>query len=420
MTNLYDIFAAHPAVTTDSRRIAPGSLFFALRGASFDGNRFAADALERGAAFAVVDDPSVAELRPDLRDRFVVVEDVLAALQELAREHRRRLAIPIVGIVGSNGKTTTKELVTRVLAERFRVQATRGNLNNHIGVPLTLLSMTRDTEIGVVEMGASACGEIALLCTISQPDYGLITNIGRSHLEGFGGPEGIRRGKGELYDYLAAHGGRAFVREEDPVLTAMADERPGLRQERYPTALADGAESRLEGEYNRMNIAAALAVGRYFGIARPQLEHAVASYDPDNHRSQRTETARNTLIVDCYNANPSSMSASVDHVLRMPLGGRERRLLILGDMLELGAWSREEHLKILRQALSGGADVWLVGPHFADAFAALEPSAGCSAVRLFASREELEEELSRRPVENALVLLKGSHGIGLEHCIERF
>ncbi len=420
MTTLYDLFAAHPAVTTDSRNIAPGSLFFALRGASFDGNRFAADALDRGASFAVVDDPSAAASRPDLRDRLVVVEDVLTALQELAREHRRRLGIPIVGIVGSNGKTTTKELVSRVLAERFRVHATRGNLNNHIGVPLTLLSMTRDTEFGVVEMGASACGEIALLCSVAQPDYGIITNIGRSHLEGFGGPEGIRRGKGELYDYLAAHGGRAFVREEDAVLTAMAAERPGLRLERYPTALADGVESRLEGEYNRMNIAAAMAVGRFFGIARPQLERAVASYDPDNHRSQRTETARNTLVVDCYNANPSSMSAAVDHLLRMPLGGRGRRLLILGDMLELGVWSREEHAKVLRQALAGGADLWLVGPCFADAFAALEPSAERPPVRLFATRAELEEELSRRPVVNALVLLKGSHGIGLEHCIGRF
>ena len=420
MTMLYDLFAAHPAVTTDSRNIAPGSLFFALRGASFDGNRFAADALDRGASFAVVDDPSAAASRPDLRDRLVVVEDALAALQELAREHRRRLGIPILGVVGSNGKTTTKELVSRVLAERFRVHATRGNLNNHIGVPLTLLSMTRDTEFGVVEMGASACGEIALLCSVAQPDYGIITNIGRSHLEGFGGPEGIRRGKGELYDYLAAHGGRAFVREEDAVLTAMAGERPSLAQELYPTALADGVESRLEGEYNRMNIAAAMAVGRFFGIARPQLERAVASYDPDNHRSQRTETARNTLVVDCYNANPSSMSAAVDHVLHMPLGGRERRLLILGDMLELGVWSRGEHLKILRQALSGRADVWLVGPHFADAFAALEPSAERPPVRLFATRAELEAELSRRPVVNALVLLKGSHGIGLEHCIGRF
>ena len=415
ISDLYDLFRRHPRISTDTRRIEPGSIFFALRGASFDGNRFVREALDRGAAYAVADDPSAAD-----GGRVLLVGDTLRALQALAREHRRALGIPILAVAGSNGKTTTKELVSRVLAERFRVHATRGNLNNHIGVPLTLLSMTRDTEFGVVEMGASACGEIALLCSVAQPDYGIITNIGRSHLEGFGGPEGIRRGKGELYDYLAAHGGRAFVREEDAVLTAMAAERPGLRLERYPTALADGVESRLEGEYNQMNIAAALAIGRSFGVARPQLERAVASYDPDNHRSQRTETARNTLIVDCYNANPSSMSASVDHVLHMPLGGRERRLLILGDMLELGVWSRGEHLKILRQALSGRADVWLVGPHFADAFAALEPSAERPPVRLFATRAELEAELSRRPVVNALVLLKGSHGIGLEHCIGRF
>lgn len=420
MTDLYALFAEHSEVTTDSRRIRPGSLFFALRGASFDGNRFAAAALEQGAAYAVVDDPSVVEARPDLRDRFVPVGDVLAALQELAREHRRRLGIPIVGIVGSNGKTTTKELVSRVLAERFRVYATHGNLNNHIGVPLTLLSMTRDVEFGVVEMGASACGEIALLCSISQPDYGIITNIGRSHLEGFGGPEGIRRGKGELFDYLSAHGGRAFVRREDGVLAAMAAEHPAMAAEFYSAELADGVASRLEGEYNRLNIAAAMAVGRFFGVERACAERAVAAYDPDNHRSQRTETARNTLIVDCYNANPSSMAASVDHALHTPLDSRKRRLLVLGDMLELGGWSREEHTKILRQALAGEAELWLVGAHFADAFGALDRSERPAGVRLFASQEELAAELRRHPVADALVLLKGSHSVGLERCIELF
>ena len=261
MSELYDIFRRHPRISTDTRRIEPGSVFFALHGATFDGNRFAADALSKGAAYAVVDDPAAVS-----GDRTVLVGDTLEALQELAREHRRELAIPILAISGSNGKTTTKELVSRVLAERFEVYATHGNLNNHIGVPLTLLAMTRDTEFGVVEMGASACGEIALLASIAEPNYGILTNIGRAHLEGFGGPEGIRRGKGELLDYLAANGGRAFVPREDQTLTNMAAERDGLAAEYYSVTLADGIAHHLEGDYNRFNIAAAVAVGRYFDI----------------------------------------------------------------------------------------------------------------------------------------------------------
>ena len=289
MSELYDIFREHPHISTDTRNIGADSIFFALRGATFDGNRFAAEALDKGAAYAVVDDPAAVT-----DERMVLVGDTLGALQELAREHRRRLAIPILAISGSNGKTTTKELVSRVLAERFEVYATRGNLNNHIGVPLTLLAMTRDTQFGVVEMGASACGEIALLASIAEPNYGILTNIGRAHLEGFGGPEGVRRGKGELFDYLAANGGRAFVPREDEMLTNMAAERDGLAAEYYSITLAEDLENHLEGHYNRFNIAAAVAVGRYFDVADERIRHAVGSYVPDNNRSQRTETGRNT------------------------------------------------------------------------------------------------------------------------------
>ena len=317
MSELYDIFREHPHISTDTRNIGADSIFFALRGATFDGNRFAAEALDKGAAYAVVDDPAAVT-----DERMVLVGDTLGALQELAREHRRRLAIPILAISGSNGKTTTKELVSRVLAERFEVYATRGNLNNHIGVPLTLLAMTRDTQFGVVEMGASACGEIALLASIAEPNYGILTNIGRAHLEGFGGPEGVRRGKGELFDYLAANGGRAFVPREDEMLTNMAAERDGLAAEYYSITLAEDLENHLEGHYNRFNIAAAVAVGRYFDVADERIRHAVGSYVPDNNRSQRTETGRNTLIVDCYNANPSSMRASVANFLAEPPGMR--------------------------------------------------------------------------------------------------
>ncbi len=412
MSELYDIFRRHPRISTDTRRIEPGSVFFALHGATFDGNRFAADALSKGAAYAVVDDPAAVS-----GDRTVLVGDTLEALQELAREYRRELAIPILAISGSNGKTTTKELVSRVLAERFEVYATHGNLNNHIGVPLTLLAMTRDTEFGVVEMGASACGEIALLASIAEPNYGILTNIGRAHLEGFGGPEGIRRGKGELLDYLAANGGRAFVPREDQTLTNMAAERDGLAAEYYSVTLADGIAHHLEGDYNRFNIAAAVAVGRYFDIDGERIRHAVGSYMPDNNRSQRTETERNTLIVDCYNANPSSMRASVLNFLAEPAGGRSRRVLILGDMLELGAWSEQEHRDIVALAARNpDAELMLVGGEFARACADMEPQPANTA--LFPSREELIAELRRRPVENAFVLVKGSRGIGLEKALE--
>ena len=412
--SLYELFREHPHVSTDSRRIEPGSIFFALRGASFDGNRFAADALAKGAVCAVVDDPEVAAT--DLR--MYLVEDVLQALQELAREHRRALGIPIVGLSGSNGKTTTKELISRVLGERYRVYATQGNLNNHIGVPLTLLAMTDEVQIGVVEMGASACGEIAQLAAIAEPDYGLLTNIGRCHLEGFGGPDGVRRGKGELYDFLQDTGGWAFVRAEDAVLCEMADERPRMHSEHYLTALADGIESRLEGDYNRFNIAAAVAVGRRFGVPEESIRQAIAGYVPDNNRSQRVETERNTLIVDCYNANPSSMRASIENFRKIDLGNRANKVLVLGDMLELGDWSQQEHAEIIRLALEvPDASIYLVGSEFAKAAAAqgsLPERLSCHP-----DREALAAQLTAAPVEHALVLIKGSRGIGLEQLIER-
>ncbi len=413
MSDLYQLFREHPRISTDTRRIEADSIFFALHGANFDGNRFAAEALAGGAAYAVVDDPAAVT-----DERMRLVADTLEALQELAREHRRRLGIPILAISGSSGKTTTKELVSRVLAERFDLYATHGNLNNHIGVPLTLLSMNADTQFGIVEMGASACGEIARLAAIAEPNYGLLTNIGRAHLAGFGGPEGVRRGKGELFDYLAENGGRAFVPSEDAVLTTMAAERDPLAVEYYTVKLADGIENHLVGDYNRFNIAAAVAVGRYFDIPDDRIRHAVAGYIPDNNRSQRIETARNTLVADCYNANPLSMRAAVTSLLAEPAGRRTRRLLILGDMLELGDWSEREHAGIIRLAAEApGAELRLVGKEFARAYARLEEPR--PAARLYPSREELLAELTAEPVENALVLIKGSRGIGLEKVLEK-
>jgi UDP-N-acetylmuramoyl-tripeptide--D-alanyl-D-alanine ligase len=414
MSALYDIFRASTGVTTDSRAISEGALFFALRGASFDGNRFAIDALRKGASVAVIDDATVRENAPEeLVERLFVVEDTLRALQDLAREHREALGIPILSVAGSNGKTTTKELVSRVLAEKYEVYATRGNLNNHIGVPLTLLAMDHTTEFGVVEMGASACGEIALLASIAQPNYGILTNIGRSHLEGFGGVEGIRRGKGELFDFLNATGGRAFVPADDNVLSEMAAERENMAVEYFAFATSNGVEHQLEGDYNLKNIAAAMSIGRYFDVDENRIRHAIATYTPTNNRSQRTVTDRNTLIVDCYNANPSSMRASLESFLseRSELP----RVCILGDMLELGEWSAEEHRSIVE--LIAAADferIWLVGRHFTEAATTI---ANNPRVSCFASREQVAERLETDPIEGALVLVKGSHSIGLEKLI---
>ncbi|MBQ5878534.1 MAG: UDP-N-acetylmuramoyl-tripeptide--D-alanyl-D-alanine ligase, partial [Alistipes sp.] len=364
MSALYEKYLDHPFISTDTRRIRPDSLFFALRGASFDGNRFAEEALAKGAAYAVVDDASVVQ-----DERYILVEDSLSALQALAREHRRALGIPILAVAGSNGKTTTKELVSRVLAQKFRLYATQGNLNNHIGVPLTLLAMDRTIEFGVVEMGASAQGEIATLCAIAEPNFGILTYVGRAHLEGFGGVEGVRKGKGELFDYLNNTKATSFVREEDSVICSMAEERPSLRVNYYSEQLAEGIPSHLEGAYNRYNIAAAVAIGRYFGVEEEKIRAAIGGYNPDNNRSQREERAHNTLIVDCYNANPSSMQASINHFLSEPLGQRSRRLLILGDMRELGAWSKEEHQRILKLfSEEQNTTLWLVGEEFKKAF----------------------------------------------------
>ena len=410
INKLYSIFEQCSGVTTDSRKVAAGNLFVALRGANFNGNLYAVKALESGAAYAIVDERPAADTPTDILERIVVVDDSLLALQALAAEHRQRLQIPILGIVGSNGKTTTKELVSRVLAERFTVYATRGNLNNHIGVPLTLLAMDSSVEFGVVEMGASAQGEIALLCSICRPNYGIITNIGNAHLEGFGGHEGIIKGKGELYDYLNANGGTAFVAQQDEVLTLMASVRLNMAVEPYPYTLSEGYKSNLSGEYNSRNIAAAVAVGRYFNIAPERIAAAIESYIPENNRSQEQITAHgNRLIIDCYNANPSSMEVAIANIASK----EGAKLLILGDMLELGQWSESEHRRILELAASiGRVEMILVGEHFRRAAHSLALDAVC-----FKSTAEAAAYLAQSRLSNRTILLKGSRGIALEKLI---
>ena len=409
---LYDIFEQCSGVTTDSRKISDGVLFVALRGANFDGNNFAIGALEQGALYAVVDNSEIIAANPEYAERLYYVDNTLAALQALAAEHRERLAIPIIAIAGSNGKTTTKELVSRVLAERFEVYATKGNLNNHIGVPLTLLAMNRDTEFGVVEMGASAQKEIELLCNIAKPNYGILTNIGNAHLEGFGGKEGIRKGKGELFDHLEEYGGVAFVPMEDVTLCDMAVCHQNMATEYYTRSIADGYKSHLSGDYNYYNIAAAVAVGSYFDIDAERIAAAIESYIPDNNRSQESITQRgNTLIIDCYNANPSSMEVAIANIASKA----GSKLLILGDMLELGEWSHNEHCRILELAAEvRQSELVLVGPHFHKAAHALGIGATCCN-----DSTEAAEWIAQSHISNTTILLKGSRGIALEKIIDK-
>lgn len=411
ITTLYNLFTQSNGVTTDSRAIKEGVIFFALRGERFDGNDFALTALEQGAAYAVIDRAEVLEHNTPLSSRLLLVENTLTALQQLASLHRQRLGIPIFAIAGSNGKTTTKELVKRVLAEKFVLYATHGNLNNHIGVPLTLLSMDSATQFGIVEMGASAQGEIALLCSIAQPNYGILTNIGNAHLEGFGGKEGIRRGKGELYDYLAATGGVAFIPEQDSVLSQMATQRQELKTHYYDRAIGEGYNSHLSGDYNRYNIAAAVAVGMYFDIDPLRIAAAIESYIPDNNRSQEVTTQRgNLIIIDCYNANPSSMEAAITNIASK---SASRRLLILGDMLELGEWSLEEHSRILTLATQvANCELLLVGEHFRRAAHAIGLD-----VTLCTTTQEAISYLSQSQIKDTTILIKGSRGIALERII---
>ena len=414
LERLYSAFTESAGVTTDSRKIEENAMFFALHGASFDGNNYAVAALEQGASVAVIDREDILRDNSQYAERLILVEDTLQALQALAQEHRRRLAIPIIAIAGSNGKTTTKELVSRVLAEKFEVSTTKGNLNNHIGVPLTLLAMNAETEFGVVEMGASAQGEIELLCSIAEPNYGILTNIGLSHLEGFGGVEGIRKGKGELFDHLDKNGGRAFVPQEDEVLSKMAAEREDLAVESYSRSICEGFKSNLTGDYNRYNIAAAVEIGRYFGVADERIAEAILSFQPDNNRSQAVKTEHNSLVVDCYNANPSSMEAALDNIATMEA---EHKVLILGDMLELGEWSAEAHQNILRKADKVAEQIILVGGEFAKAHGVVGKALE-SNYALYPTTAEAKVALEAKPIINALILLKGSRGIALEKLIE--
>jgi UDP-N-acetylmuramoyl-tripeptide--D-alanyl-D-alanine ligase len=427
--DLYQIYIKYPKIITDSRKACAGSIFFALKGEFFDGNDFAAQALASGCNYAVVDRPEVAT-----DNRYILVDDALSALQDLAREHRKKLDIPVFAITGSNGKTTTRELIKRVMATTYNVYATSGNLNNHIGVPLTILDMPPDTDIAIIEMGANHKGEIKTLCEIAQPECGLITNIGKAHLEGFGGLEGVKVAKKELYDYLIEFGGVIFFNEENSILISMLEQyvnlkvvgygREGrsacwgrvmsashyLEVELHIDEISGPVSTFMSGAYNLENLLAAVCVGNHFSVPPQRIISAIAGYLPQNSRSQTLRTARNQLLLDCYNANPTSMTESLNNFFGQKQG---QKMVILGDMFELGDETQKEHAAIVDLLLQHH-DVTrvVVGKHF---YAAANDIPGILA---FAEMEELKNRLVANPPNGMFVLVKGSRGMKLEQLTE--
>ena len=426
-------------VSTDSRTVGEGEIFFALKGENFNGNDFAVKALKQGAAWAVVNEDAKipGQTRKDKNGRYderlIRVADPFRTLQELAiwhRTHVRDGKLPVLGLTGTNGKTTTKNLIAAVLAKKYCVTATQGNLNSDIGVPRSLLSITPDTEIAVIEMGANHPDDITKLVNVCRPDYGLITNVGRAHLLGFGSFEGVKAAKGELYKWLGSHrGSLIFLNEDDPDLREMAAGQPchtfgyGIAYQGAEILPAtpeepflriklgeDLVRSHLVGAYNATNILAALAVGEYFGVPRADAIAAIEEYVPDNNRSQMVRTASNTLIADAYNANPSSMRAALDNFQAVQA---QRKLALLGDMRELGEESVAEHEKVIRQLRDAGLPAFLVGEEFQKALAALPPG----DERWFPNSNALAVYLSLHPVRDTVVLVKGSHGIRMEKVL---
>lgn len=422
---LYQIYQQHPVITTDSRDCPQGSIFFALKGESFDGNKFAASAIEKGCAYAVIDN---AEYKKD--DRFILVDDVLQTFKDLAREHRRQFNIPVIGITGTNGKTTTKELIASVLSEKYNTLFTQGNFNNDVGVPKTLFRLNEQHEIAVVEMGASHPGDIKTLVETVEPTCGLITNVGKAHLQGFGSFEGVKKTKGELYDYLKAHDALVFINGNNEHLLQMAQSRDICRAIEYGTqedcqvngsiiscapflkfqwnSNVDGInvqqeiQTHLIGSYNIDNMLAAIAIGLHFGVSPEQIHHALSNYIPTNNRSQMEETGKNHLVVDAYNANPSSMKAALDNFHLMEVSPK---MAILGDMRELGEASAEEHQKAVDLMQEYGfVNIWLVGDEFGNT--------QCN-YRKFKDVEEVKAAIIAEDIKGFNILIKGSNSTKL-------
>ncbi len=422
---LYQCFLQCDGVSTDTRNITPNSLFVALKGDNFDANQFAEEALKKGALFAIVDNK---KYHTD-EEKMLLVSNSLETLQLLAKYHREQLGLPVIALTGSNGKTTSKELIATVLSAKYNITATAGNLNNHIGVPLTLLSFNEDTDIGIVEMGANHIGEIAHLCQIAQPDYGYITNFGRAHLEGFGGFEGVIKAKSELYDYLEDNGKIAFVNADDPRQDAKTltfsrytfglDESNDLVIKSYsaqPNATVELENhiftSKLTGIYNSTNIAAAIAFGNYFGIDLENIKSTICQFTPNNNRSQWIEKGSNDILLDAYNANPSSMEVAISNFIQLETV--KNKIIILGDMFELGKESEKEHTAIIER-LKTHKDItnYNIGPTFFR-FKSKE-----SNQHFFETFEDFSKVVENEtPFKDSLILIKGSRGMALERILD--
>lgn len=420
---LYTLFKNSSGVSTDTRNITPNCIFFALKGDKFNANEFAAQAIEKGAAYAIIDEPQYAT-----NERCILVQNVLYTLQKLANFHRNHLSLPLIGLTGSNGKTTNKELLAGVLAKKFNTFATKGNLNNHIGVPLSLLQINDMHDVAVIEMGANHQGEIRLLAGISEPTHGFITNIGKAHLEGFGGVGGVRKGKGELFDFLEMSGGITFISEFDAIQHEMAEERKLQKTIYYGKTgehlvlLEESPQivfscenvsytACISGKYNFDNMQTAFAIGRYFGVSAADCCEAIAAYNPDNNRSQVMEKGTNTLFLDAYNANPSSMSASVSNFINYKTP--KQKLVLLGDMFELGDEGPAEHAAIGELVKTGNFDwVVLYGENMQYALPHL-PKA-----YYFTDKFSLHNWLQDKHFQQTAILIKGSRGVGLESTVQ--
>lgn len=423
VASLYQLYLQSRKVSTDTRQIESNALFFALKGPTFNANAFAEEALKKGASYAVVDDAAYAT-----DQRIIVVKDTLLALQDLARHHRKQLTIPVIGLTGSNGKTTSKELLNAVLRKKFKTFATKGNLNNHIGVPLTLLSIDSSIELAIVEMGANHLGEIALLSSIALPTHGFITNIGKAHIGTFGGFENIIRGKSELYQHLIQEKGTVFINSQNPILSNMAKRfsHPVMypaKGDYYACELVEAnpflvikteedtiIKTQMIGAYNFENIATALCIGKYFGVEAAKANEGIAEYVAGNMRSQVITKGTNTIILDAYNANPSSMAAAIENLASMKA---ENKVAIVGDMFELEDEAEKEH-RLMGEMLSAKQfdQVYLCGLLMKSASQAMPQAL------YFETRDLLIDHLQKNPVENATILIKASRGMGLEKCVD--
>ncbi len=415
ISELYCLFKKYPTISTDTRDIKENSIFFALKGTNFNGNEFASQALEKGAKYAIVD-----EIEYATNSNSILVENVLETLQKLANFHRKALKTKIISLTGSNGKTTTKELISKILSKKYSVTATKGNLNNHIGVPLTLLSITENTDIAVVEMGANHPKEIAFLASIVEPDYGYITNFGKAHLEGFGSVEGVIKAKSELYDYLIANNKIIFVNPNDVIQLdktknakriLFSDDLTLLKQEPYLKLAYKNIEinSNLIGNYNFNNLACAISIGTHFNVSDLDIKSAIEEYIPTNNRSQIIEKGTNKIILDAYNANPTSMSLALDNFASINV---KRKYIIFGDMFELGKYSTKEHQLLVDKIDELGLkNVCLVGENFCKT---------SNHFNSFKTYEELEKFLTNKKITESTILIKGSRGMKLERCLDLF